>query len=175
MEDFKFQYTYRGVVQGSNIAGLLANVVLQELGVFNLKSGTLIGYADDGLIFSETEEAVEEWRAKLRSKESGVEEKVEKSGWVKHNGRWLKELKFVGLCYEDQKGLRASTRSGKSDWIKFPESGAEYNVRQAWETFQEDWKRTDDESSSSLVVKFSKKILTYWNGRPYFGLLTNLV
>lgn len=176
MEDFKFQYTYRGVVQGSNIAGLLANVVLRELGVFDLKKGTLVGYADDGLIFSDNSEAVEEWRTKLRSGESGVEEKVEKSGWVKYDGRWRKELKFVGLCYEAGQGLRASTRSGKTDWVKFESSeNYEGDIRKAWEQFQEDWKKVADHTDSDLVNRFSKKVLTEWNGRPYFGLLTNLV
>lgn len=76
---FKFFHYYRGVVQGSNIAAYLGLLVLENMKVYDLEQGTYVGYADDGLIFSKSRKAVEEWKEKLIP-ESGVNQKPEKSG-----------------------------------------------------------------------------------------------
>lgn len=110
---FDIFHYYRGVIQGSNIAAYLGLLVLEDLGVYDLKKGEYIGYADDGLLFSNDPKVVEEWKSKLGGG-SGVEEKPEKSGWVKFEGNWLKELKFVGLSLGGNGTvLRGATRSGK--------------------------------------------------------------
>lgn len=111
---FDIFHYYRGVIQGSNIAAYLGLLVLEDLGVYNLEKGKYIGYADDGLLFSNDPEVVEEWKSKLGGI-SGVEPKPEKSGWVKQDGNWLKDLKFVGLALvEEGTKLRGATRSGKT-------------------------------------------------------------
>lgn len=76
---FDIFHYYRGVIQGSNIAAYLGLLVLEDLGVYNLEKGKYIGYADDGLLFSNDEGVVEEWKSKLGGL-SGVEPKPEKSG-----------------------------------------------------------------------------------------------
>lgn len=110
---FDIFHYYRGVIQGSNIAAYLGLLVLEDLGVYNLEKGEYIGYADDGLLMSNDVGVVEEWKSKLGGL-SGVEFKEEKSGWVKLDGIWLKDLKFVGLCLENSgEVLRGATRSGR--------------------------------------------------------------
>lgn len=111
---FDIFHYYRGVIQGSNIAAYLGLLVLEDLGVYNLRKGKYIGYADDGLLFSNDPDVVEEWKSKLGGI-SGVEPKPEKSGWVKYDGEWLKDLKFVGLALvEEGTKLRGATRSGRT-------------------------------------------------------------
>lgn len=47
------------------------------------------------------------------SEKSGIKVNEDKSGWVKKNGEWLKELKFLGFVYNPWKDeFRASTRKG---------------------------------------------------------------
>jgi len=70
---------YRGVVQGSNIAGLLGLIMLEDLGVYKLTKGKYLGYADDGLLYGDSPEVLEEWREKL-DEGKGVLEKASKSG-----------------------------------------------------------------------------------------------
>lgn len=110
---FDIFHYYRGVIQGSNIAAYLGLLCLEDLGVYKLDKGKYIGYADDGLLFSNEPEVVEEWKSKLGGV-SGIEPKPEKSGWVKFDGEWKKELKFVGLALvEEGSKLRGATRSGR--------------------------------------------------------------
>lgn len=58
--NWKYHHMYRGVVQGSNIAGLLGLIVLEHLGVYDLKKGKYLGYADDGILYGDDESVVEE-------------------------------------------------------------------------------------------------------------------
>ncbi|CAO3674994.1 unnamed protein product [Rhizopus stolonifer] len=76
---WSFHHMYRGVVQGSNIAGLLGLIMLEDLGVYKLKLGKYIGYADDGLLYGDDPGVLEEWRSKLDA-DKGVLEKAAKSG-----------------------------------------------------------------------------------------------
>jgi len=55
---------YRGVVQGNNVAALLGMIILETMDVYNLKHGKLIGYADDGVLFGDSEDIVNEWKSK---------------------------------------------------------------------------------------------------------------
>lgn len=82
-----FHHFWKGVVQGSNIAGLCGLVVLEELDVYNVKEGTYIGYADDGLILTNRDDDIPDFIRKLKPDISGVEIKESKSGLVMFNGR----------------------------------------------------------------------------------------
>lgn len=79
MKEWKFHHYYRGVVQGSNIAALLALIVLEVAGVYDLKKGNYIGYADDGILYGDNPDMVKEFLNKL-TPENGIEIKKEKSG-----------------------------------------------------------------------------------------------
>lgn len=54
-----YKHFYRGVVQGSNIAGLLGLCVLDGLNIYDL-NGKYVGYADDGLLFMDDPQALED-------------------------------------------------------------------------------------------------------------------
>ncbi|KAG1078263.1 hypothetical protein G6F40_016783 [Rhizopus arrhizus] len=69
---WKYHHMYRGVVQGSNIAAYLGLIMLEDLGVYKLKKGKYIGYADDGLLYGDSPEVLEEWKTDgLSTKECG--------------------------------------------------------------------------------------------------------
>jgi len=87
------------------------------LSAFNINYTVLglldhVMYADDGILFNIPnldEPSV------LDNEEHGTKINISKSGWVKKNGRWQKELKFLGLVYNGQtKELRSETRKGRS-------------------------------------------------------------
>lgn len=81
-DGYKFHHYYRGVIR-SNIAALLALVVLEDLKVYHLERGKYIGYADDGILYGDDPDMVKEWLNKFRTHESGVAQKEAKSEWVK--------------------------------------------------------------------------------------------
>lgn len=77
-------------------------------------------YADDGLVFPERSDT-----PSLTDMEAGITQNIEKSGWVKKDGKWLGTLKFLGLRYipsgvpdphtgkvHQKPILRGDTRSG---------------------------------------------------------------
>jgi len=94
-----------GLPQGAATSPLLT--------IFN-KNYTVLGlldhimYADDGLLIDVIEDLDPR---ELNNEEHGIEVNLEKSGWVKKDGKWLKPLKFLGLIY-DGETLRGSTRKG---------------------------------------------------------------
>lgn len=113
-EEYKYHHFWKGVVQGLNTAGLCGLVVLEELKVYEVPHGIYVGYADDGLIFTNEERDIEDFKSKLDSEESGVYLKETKSGWIRKDGIDLKPIRFIGIEF-DGEFLRARTRSGK-DW-----------------------------------------------------------
>lgn len=111
-ESWNHQF-HRGVVQGSNIAGLCGLMALEYMKVYDIENGIYIGYADDGIIMTNCENDVEQWKGRLNSDETGVEIKEEKSGWVRKD-EWITDLKFVGASLNGKtKELEANTHSGK--------------------------------------------------------------
>lgn len=170
-DQMKFHHYYRGVIQGSNIAALLGLIILEDLGVYYLKQGKYLGYADDGILYGDNPEVVEEWLSKL-AKEAGVFAKPEKSGWVKREGKWIKDLKLVGLRYDPfVDSIFASTHSGKTKEMKW-ERGDEMSPDRLQEV--REWIRNNPGFYGNKKI-FSAKTLTYRNGIPYLGLLTSLV
>lgn len=112
-DEWQYHHFWKGVVQGMNLAGLCGLAVLEELGVYDMKDGKYIGYADDGVLMTNNPQALDELRGKLRTKESGVQLKEAKCGYVKMFGVLEKPLKFTGVSF-DGEFLSAKTRSGKS-------------------------------------------------------------
>lgn len=166
---FDIFHYYRGVIQGSNIAAYLGLLSLEDLGVYNLEKGKYIGYADDGLLFSNDPDVVDEWKSKLGGV-SGVEPKPEKCGWVKYDGKWLKDLKFVGLALvEDGTKLRGATRSGRTGEMVWENkvSGEIWNFLKTLDGSLE-----GDKTSRATPVKPSA-----WDNRGYadLGFLSAMV
>lgn len=169
VDGWNYHHYYRGVVQGSNIAALLGLVALEELGVYDLEAGKYLGYADDGILYGGPG-IRDELVHKLESR-SGVKIKESKSGWVKRDGVWLKDLKFLGIRYSGIEDLMyAQTRSGKSDvmlWHK------KENVT------TEEWERAakyihPGEGSAGLGWA-ATKTLTHRNGFPYLGMMMSYI
>jgi len=80
---------YRGVPQGSPLSPLLASIVLHAN---LLRNVNLIQYADDGILYGDSESI----RSALNfPKASGIEVNWEKSDWIKKVD-WLRPIKFLG-------------------------------------------------------------------------------
>lgn len=76
----------------------------------NVKAEVVM-YADDGIIFLDDDKDLES--VLLLFKSSGVEVNLEKSRWVKRDGKWLNVLKFCGIVYDGiNERIKASTRKG---------------------------------------------------------------
>lgn len=90
-----------GVPQGSNTGPLLSMVAIKDF----LSQENSISYADDGLFYSEKPFTIKDLP------DQGINLHPEKSGWVKIEGNWVKELKFLGLLWKGD-SLRANTRKG---------------------------------------------------------------
>lgn len=103
----------QGVEQGTPIAPVLSVLPLM---VWQDKYQTVV-YADDGLIYGSHESI-------LRAKADPLLERIgatihpDKSGWVKKEGKWLKELKFLGLIYNGVDRTLRSARRGKPEGEK---------------------------------------------------------
>lgn len=101
-----------GVAQGVAFSALLGMLVLEWMKVYDLKGGTYIGFADDGIVGGNSPDLDKQLEAKL-TPESGVEINHEKSGWVKRNGRWERPLKFLGAKFLGNLQIfKSNTRSG---------------------------------------------------------------
>nr|AYM47416.1 mystique [Phycomyces blakesleeanus] len=163
----EYHHYYRGVVQGNNVAALLGMIVLEDLGVYDLKHGQLVGYADDGILYGDDPRMVEEWLSKLDPK-MGVFPKPAATKWVRFSGEWKSELKFVGLAYDGSTDtLRANTRSGKTEVFKWDrEEGITPDVEEFLRL-----SRTGESSQSGHNSAPYQRTLTHRNGVPYLGFL----
>lgn len=92
-----------GLPQGGGISPCLSVQVLKPI----FDNNDAIMYADDGIIFHEPVLENPAYRA------AGIHFNYEKSGYIKKNGIWLKNLKFCGLVYDREGNLWSETRSGK--------------------------------------------------------------
>jgi hypothetical protein len=117
----------KSVPQGGSLSPPLSTLGLEESlfkelinKIFELEKAVvkIIMYADDGLIYwnkcsFDIEKIFNELNDVLAP--FGIKFSLEKSGWIKRDGRWIRPLKFVGLCYDasqDPVVLSASTRNG---------------------------------------------------------------
>lgn len=175
IEGQKYHHYYRGVVQGSNIAAWLGLVVLEDLKLYDLEHGHIIAYADDGVAVGSSPKIMDELLAKMRP-DSGVAVNPAKTGWIKYDGVWQKDLKLVGLKYQHSNDtLYASTHSGKDkvmSWSALPGKSPE-DIEKAINAYRGDGRFAF--AGSRNPNQYSTKTLTYRNGRPYLGMLTSLV
>ena len=107
-KDFGQMDFWVGFPQGSPVSPIQANILLDQ---------TLLGrapnvqYADDGLFYGRLKKSIEIESPEMLS--AGIKYSAGKCHWVKKDGVWLKNLKFLGLEYCGINGkYRASTRKG---------------------------------------------------------------
>lgn len=109
----------QGVPQGLGSSPFLSTILTDRY-LEGLKDNILM-YMDDGLLFANSEEEMEEIKDKLKRglEEMGIELEPSKSHDVRIDGEWQRELKFLGLVYNpDDNTMRSKTRAGTE--LKFP-------------------------------------------------------
>ena len=168
-KDYAINHFAQGVVQGSNLAAFIGLAVLEELKVYDVPNGKYIGYADDGLLLLNDPKEVERWKERLNTRESGVELKESKSGFVKFEGKWIKDLEFVGARYVgEERSLYANTHSGKTWKYEWEEK----------EDFLSDLKENPGLFKSDKSAKpwiSAPKTLNADNGRKFLGFLMSKI
>jgi len=111
-----------GVPQGSPLSPFLAILAIREY----LSQQRHVNYADDQIFYGDETFTIKDMP------EKGIVHNMEKSGWIKKNGIWKKELKFLGLIYNPwTKELRSETRSSRTARI-------EDSLIELWEDIQYD-------------------------------------
>lgn len=128
----------KGVPQGLAWSPLISTCCLEQAVENNDKtlSKKLLMYMDDGLLFADTKEELEEAIASFKEivKGIGIEIAEEKSGIVKEEGKWLKErTKFLGLEYvATEDNLVSKTRSGTVKSLPIKGSEDQLKTIQGW-------------------------------------------
>jgi len=103
-----------GSAQGSGLSPIFTSTVLNEaFFTFKKRAEEIILYADDGIMLSNKYSTKKEFVPLVEKEKLGVFINESKSGMVKQNGVWLKELKFLGMIYNPfEQTIRAATRNG---------------------------------------------------------------
>lgn len=97
--------SHLGLPQGANTSPILTAAVLKEF----TEQQDSIFYADDGIFFSNKDFTIKD------DPDKGIFLNTEKSKWIKRDGEWMGELKFLGLVYNPWKDtLRGNTRKGST-------------------------------------------------------------
>jgi len=97
-----------GFPQGAPSSPLLSILALKDF----LSQQPSVSYADDPIFYSDKDFTIKDYPM------DGIVINEEKSGWIKREGVWLKDLKFLGLVLtKDDLNLRASTRKGAKGGI----------------------------------------------------------
>lgn len=107
-----------GIPQGWALSPMLANLSIAPIA---MKFKNCLFYVDDGIMIAGKEENIklEELMDALEKK--GMTLAARKFGWVKHNGKWLKDLVFLGMKYQwKTQEWQAWTKSGKRMTVPRP-------------------------------------------------------
>jgi hypothetical protein len=123
-----------GVPQGSPLSPFLSILAIRDY----LSQAPCVNYADDQIFYGNKAFTIKD------IPEQGIVHNKEKSGWIKKDGVWLKELKFLGLIYNPWEGrLRSETRAGRAERI-------EDSLIELWEEIKYD---KDENYLESMVTK----------------------
>lgn len=98
-----------GVPQGSPMSPFLAILAIRPY----LSQQKCVNYADDQIFYGDNYFEIKDDPA------NGIVHNLDKSGWIRKDGVWLKELKFLGLIYNPwDKTVRSETRAGRKARIE---------------------------------------------------------
>jgi hypothetical protein len=94
-------YSLRGVPQGAPTSPLLASIILPG-SIIGRPGIETVAYADDGLYYGNISDTP------LITPNTGMVKgniyfNLDKTGWVKRDGKWLKPLKFLGMVFDGEK------------------------------------------------------------------------
>lgn len=108
-----YRYRVRGVPQGAPTSPVLATITMR--GSITERPGLeVVTYADDGLYYGNIGDTPM-LTPNSNLVTANIHFNVEKSGWIKKDGVWLKPLKFLGLTYDGNLDkLMGSTRNGST-------------------------------------------------------------
>lgn len=144
----------KGVAQGAPTSPFLAILCMPQYLTQN-KNVNFVNYADDQIFASDEEFEIKDFPKK------GIEHAPEKCGWIKKDGKWLKELKFLGLVYNPEDGsLRSETRSERS--IRLGD-----DLMELWDELKY------DKSKSSLYDLSKRNIFGFIQSCLYNGSFTH--
>jgi len=159
-----YMYRVRGVPQGAPTSPILAALALHK-SILDRGISTVM-YADDGNYYGDIGDTP------LITPNSGmvsanIHFNLEKSGWVKRDGKWLKPLKFLGLTYDGIKNeLRASTRKGST--LLYDKHGLVLGKLEEWDRLAEDYPNNlKGEYTWEELIK--SKLLGFIQSRLYQG------
>jgi len=151
-----------GLPQGMNTSPVIACRVLQtQTDLY--RRNVVVQYMDDGIKLCKTddvEKEIQELRKSLKTGFTGIDLSGSKTEVIKHKGRWIKPLKFLG-CEYDGKTFRANTRSlGRIEFTAG--SGIEELIKNI------------KEHKSDIVFKYdrpklAKLVSTLWNTEYTLG------
>lgn len=108
---------YIGVAQGSPLSPFLSIIVMDliDYQLEHIPNMKVLKYADDMIFYGKgLKEHIENGNLRNILKFLGLTLHEKKSGFVKLDGTWLKELKFLGLILSPSQVLRAATRKGST-------------------------------------------------------------
>lgn len=108
---------YMGVGQGLPTSPYLSSLSFDELNAELPLDVFVLKYADDMIFFGPgLKKFIESGQFHTMLKKLGLTEHMDKSGWVKIDGKYVKEsIKFLGLKYNfESNHLQASTRNGST-------------------------------------------------------------
>jgi hypothetical protein len=120
-----YRYRVRGVPQGAPTSPVLATITMRESITERFRGSAIYGddsniniksvvYADDGLYYG-TIGDTPILTPNSQQVTANIQFNIEKSGWVKKDGVWLKPLKFLGMTYDGNLDkLMGSTRNGST-------------------------------------------------------------
>jgi len=107
-----YQYRVRGVPQGAPTSPVLSTLALED-SILNRPGLPCVMYADDGLYYGDIDVPVITPNSAMVT--NNIKFNLDKSGWVKKDGIWLKPLKFLGLEYDGKTDtLKGATRKGST-------------------------------------------------------------
>lgn len=151
----------RGVPQGCNISPITAVLTFEtQMRGMHKFDASLVMYADDGLIYGddETEVKLASMFLAAVARSIGTEVHEKKSKWIKENGVWNSDLKFLGLRYEPSSGLlHGATRNGSTQAFPIKEALEDSLLKHGYDT--------------SIAKEYERDKMKFWVKHKHLGML----
>lgn len=155
---------FHGVSQGSPLSPLLSTLLLTYL-LLLTPHCRVVQYADDGILYSSSpfDPSVVlhfPW-------ESGIEINTTKSGWVRHGGVWLRDLKFLGKVYKGKDPTGPVNQGGSlHNSTRVPRDYTFTNYDMILQAAQYDW-------DYAIQNRKFPEDFDDWFSTKYFGYVTS--